>query len=121
MGLKKRRKTKTPKTTRENRLTKQFKRKIITTNKAQIPTKLPNTEATIADLKDKYLRQAAEFDNYRKRVLKEKSELIQNGGESVISSLLPIIDDFERALQNMKKSDDTAALKEGVELIFRSS
>ena len=76
-------------------------------------------EATIADLKDKYLRQAAEFDNYRKRVLKEKSELIQNGGESVISSLLPIIDDFERALQNMKKSDDTAALKEGVEVIFQ--
>lgn len=76
-------------------------------------------EATIADLKDKYLRQATEFDNYRKRVLKEKSELIQNGGESVISSLLPIIDDFERALQNMKKSDDTAALKEGVELIYQ--
>ncbi len=76
-------------------------------------------EATIADLKDKYLRQAAEFDNYRKRVLKEKSELIQNGGESVISSLLPIIDDFERALQNMKKSDDTAVLKEGVELIYQ--
>ena len=76
-------------------------------------------EATIADLKDKYLRQAAEFDNYRKRVLKEKSELIQNGGESVISSLLPIIDDFERALQNMKKSDDTAAIKEGVELIYQ--
>ena len=76
-------------------------------------------EATIADLKDKYLRQAEEFDNYRKRVLKEKSELIQNGGESVISSLLPIIDDFERALQNMKKSDDTAALKEGVELIYQ--
>ena len=76
-------------------------------------------EATIADLKDKYLRQAAEFDNYRKRVLKEKSELIQNGGESVISSLLPIIDDFERALQNMNKSDDTAALKEGVELIYQ--
>ena len=76
-------------------------------------------EATIADLKDKYLRQAAEFDNYRKRVLKEKSELIQNGGDSVISSLLPIIDDFERALQNMKKSDDTAALKEGVELIYQ--
>lgn len=76
-------------------------------------------KATIADLKDKYLRQAAEFDNYRKRVLKEKSELIQNGGESVISSLLPIIDDFERALQNMKKSDDTAALKEGVELIYQ--
>ena len=83
------------------------------------PDKTAEYEATIADLKDKYLRQAAEFDNYRKRVLKEKSELIQNGGESVISSLLPIIDDFERALQNMKKSDDTAALKEGVELIYQ--
>ena len=76
-------------------------------------------EAQIADLKDKYLRQAAEFDNYRKRVLKEKSELILNGGEKVISSLLPIIDDFERALQNMEKSEDQEALKKGVELIFQ--
>ena len=76
-------------------------------------------EAQIAELKDKYLRQAAEFDNYRKRVLKEKSELILNGGENVISSLLPIIDDFERALQNMEKSDDKEALKKGVELIYQ--
>ncbi len=76
-------------------------------------------KAQIADLKDKYLRQAAEFDNYRKRVLKEKSELIQNGGENVISSLLPIIDDFERALLNMKKSGDEEALKKGVELIYQ--
>lgn len=86
---------------------------------SQDTDKTAEYEATIADLKDKYLRQAAEFDNYRKRVLKEKSELIQNGGESVISSLLPVIDDFERALQNMEKSDDTAALKEGVELIYQ--
>ena len=76
-------------------------------------------EAQIAELKDKYLRQAAEFDNYRKRVLKEKSELILNGGENVISSLLPIIDDFERALQNMEKSEDQEALKKGVELIYQ--
>ena len=89
------------------------------TNQSTDTDKTAEYEATIADLKDKYLRQAAEFDNYRKRVLKEKSELIQNGGESVSSSLLPIIDDFERALQNMKKSDDTAALKEGVELIYQ--
>jgi len=76
-------------------------------------------EAQIAELKDKYLRQAAEFDNYRKRVLKEKSELILNGGEKVISSLLPIIDDFERALKNMEKSEDQKALKKGVELIYQ--
>lgn len=73
----------------------------------------------IAALKDKYLRQAAEFDNYRKRVIKEKSELILNGGESVINSLLPIIDDFERALKNIDKSDDKATLKKGVELIYQ--
>ena len=75
-------------------------------------------EAQIAELKDKYLRQAAEFDNYRKRVLKEKSELILNGGEKVITSLLPIIDDFERALQNLEKTEDQEALKKGVELIY---
>lgn len=76
-------------------------------------------EEQIAELKDKYLRQAAEFDNYRKRIIKEKSELILNGGENVINSLLPVIDDFERALVNMEKSEDTETLKTGVELIYQ--
>lgn len=76
-------------------------------------------EEQIAELKDKYLRQAAEFDNYRKRIIKEKSELILNGGENVINSLLPVIDDFERALANMEKSEDTETLKTGVELIYQ--
>lgn len=75
-------------------------------------------EEEIAKLKDKYLRQVAEFDNYRKRTLKEKVELIQNGGEKVLSALLPVLDDLDRALDNINKSDDVATLKEGVELII---
>ena len=64
-------------------------------------------------LKDKYVRQAAEFDNFRKRTLKEKDELRQNGHQKAVESILPIIDDFERALNNL--SDEA---KEGVELIY---
>lgn len=79
--------------------------------------KLARAQEEIATLKDKYLRQVAEFDNYRKRTLKEKTELILNGGEKVISALLPVLDDLERALQNMEKSEDVATLKEGVDLI----
>ena len=69
-------------------------------------------------VKDKYLRLVAEFDNYRKRTLKEKTELILNGGEKVLSTLLPILDDLDRASQNMETSDDVATLKEGVSLII---
>lgn len=89
---------------------------------AEEPTeedKIKQYEEQIAELKDKYLRQAAEFDNYRKRIIKEKSELILNGGENVINSLLPVIDDFERALANIDKSEDTETLKTGVELIYQ--
>lgn len=80
--------------------------------------KLEEAEAEIAQLKDKYLRQVAEFDNFRKRTLKEKSELILNGGEKVMSSLLPVLDDLERAMANMEKSTDVKTLKEGVDLII---
>ena len=72
----------------------------------------------MAELKDKYLRQVAEFDNYRKRTLKEKTELILNGGEKVLTALLPVLDDFERAQESFKKSSDVEALREGVTLIF---
>ena len=68
--------------------------------------------------KDKYLRLSAEFDNYRKRTMKEKAELVLNGGEKTISSILPVLDDFERALQNMEKTTDVNAGKEGVEIIY---
>ena len=67
--------------------------------------------------KDKYIRLVAEFDNYKKRTLKEKSELILNGSEKTISSILPILDDFERALSD--KTEDPIAIKEGFELIFK--
>ena len=79
--------------------------------------KLADAEAEIARLKDCYLRQAAEFDNYRKRTLKEKSELLLNGGEKVVSSLLPVLDDLERAMDSMEKSSDVETLRQGVELI----
>lgn len=72
----------------------------------------------IAELKDKYLRQVAEFDNYRKRTLKERAELILNGGEKVITTLLPVVDDMERAIENGKKTDNPAVLREGMELIY---
>ena len=85
---------------------------------AQEVAPLEKAQAEIADLKDKYLRSVAEFDNYRKRTLKERTELILNGGEKVISTLLPVLDDMERALQNGEKTDDPAVLREGMELIY---
>ena len=72
---------------------------------------LEDCKKQIEELKDKYLRQAAEFDNYRKRIIREKTELIQNGGENVINSLLPVIDDFERAIKNNEKAEDIETLK----------
>ena len=73
----------------------------------------------IASLKDKYLRQAAEFDNYRKRTLKERAELILNGGEKTITALLPVLDDMERAMQSGEKTDDPQVLREGMTLIYQ--
>lgn len=76
-------------------------------------------EEKIAAQQDQILRQAAEFDNYRKRTLKEKAELIKNGGEKAITAILPVIDDLERALQNMKSdNEEVTALRDGVELIY---
>lgn len=70
------------------------------------------------ELNDSHLRLRAEFDNYRKRTLREKTELIKNGGESALTNLLPVIDDFERALQNIRTAEDVEAVSEGVELIY---
>lgn len=72
----------------------------------------------IEEYKDKYLRAVAEFDNYRKRTLKEKAELILNGGEKTIVAILPVLDDMERALLSGAKTDDPAVLREGMELIY---
>ena len=75
-------------------------------------------QAEIEELKKQALYKAAEFDNYRKRTLKERAELILNGGEKVITTLLPVLDDMERALESGQKTDDPAVLREGMELIY---
>ncbi len=79
--------------------------------------KLAEAEEMIAKLKDQVLRQMAEFDNFRKRTIKEKTELILNGGQRVLESLLPVLDDLERAQENMAKATDVETLREGVDLI----
>ena len=76
-------------------------------------------EEELAQLKDSHLRLMAEYDNYRKRTFKEKTELIKNGGEKVITGLLPVMDDFQRALETIDKATGLSAVKEGVELIFQ--
>ena len=72
----------------------------------------------IEQLKDKYLRTAAEFDNYRKRTLKEKAELILNGSAKAVEAVLPAIDDMQRAIENGAKTEDPQVLREGMELIY---
>jgi len=79
----------------------------------------PTLEEKLADLNDKYLRKIAEFDNYRKRTMKEKAELILNGAERTVSAFLPVIDDMERAIDNATKTDDIEAVREGVNMIFQ--
>jgi hypothetical protein len=79
---------------------------------------LADAQKTIEEQHDKYLRLSAEFDNYRKRTMKEKAELIKNGGEKTISAILPILDDLERALNISETSDDVKAMREGIELIY---
>ena len=81
--------------------------------------KLAAAEEENAKLKDQLLRQIAEFDNYRKRTLKEKAELILNGGEKTLSSLLPILDDLERAEKNIQENTNIETLKEGLDLVFK--
>lgn len=82
-----------------------------------IEEQLEDAKAEIEAMNDKYLRLYAEFENYRKRTIKEKTELILNGGEKAITSILPVLDDMERALKNMQNADDVSAVLEGVELI----
>lgn len=80
---------------------------------------LQKAEEELESLKDKYLRTVAEFDNYRKRSLKEKTELVLNGGEKTITAILPVLDDMERAVANADKADSVKAQEEGWELIFK--
>jgi molecular chaperone GrpE len=71
----------------------------------------------LTEMQDKYIRLSAEFDNYRKRTLREKIELSKTGGESVIISLLPVVDDFDRAVISMRDTDNCEAIRQGLELI----
>lgn len=86
--------------------------------------KISDLEKTIAQSEDKFLRLQAEFDNYRKRTLKEKMELTKSAGENILINILPVIDDFERAIQSMEhaKEEDVkgkGAIKEGIDLIYK--
>ena len=85
---------------------------------AEEKSPLEQAQDEIAELKDKYLRSVAEFDNYRKRTLKERAELILNGGEKVLTAILPVVDDMERAIENGAKTDDPQVLREGMEIIY---
>lgn len=72
----------------------------------------------LAEINDKYLRLSAEFDNYRKRTLKERMELTRNAGEQILEKILPVMDNFERGLKSMDTAKDVPALREGVQLIY---
>lgn len=89
------------------------------TKEKTVEEQLEDAMKAVEEYKDKYLRQVAEFDNYRKRTIKEKAELILNGAEKTVVAVLPVLDDMERALANMDKFEDVSAVKEGVELIFQ--
>lgn len=86
-------------------------------DEAARPDALKELEGQIAEWKDKYLRLQAEFDNYRKRTLREKMELVETGGRDILLAMLPVRDDVERAVAAMAKSDDVERLREGVQLI----
>ena len=80
--------------------------------------RIAELEAQVAAQKDQYLRLYAEFDNYKKRTLKEKAELIQTAGKNVLEQMLPLIDDVERAMASVKNADSVDGVKEGVDLIY---
>ena len=80
---------------------------------------LEKAQAELAEMKNQLLYKAAEFENYRKRTLKERAELIRNGGEKGITAILPVLDDMERAISNGSKTEDPQVLREGMELIYQ--
>ena len=89
-----------------------------TTSQGESVETVETLKAELEALKDKYLRTVAEFDNYKKRTLKEKTELILNGSEKTVTTFLPILDDMERAIANASKATDITAVEEGWELIY---
>lgn len=89
------------------------------TGENELEKKISSLEADLAKEKKEYLFLMAEFDNFRKRTVKEKSDIIKNAAESVLKGLLPIVDDFERGLEASAKSDDPASVRQGMELIYQ--
>jgi len=97
--------------------TKKKKKRTVSKTK-KLETRIEELEHELETFKDKYLRLQAEFDNYRRRTLQEKADLIKNAGESTLLEILPILDDFERAITANKDSDDLEAIKDGINLIY---
>jgi molecular chaperone GrpE len=109
---------KKPKTgVKDNKAEKKHAEHVTSEDKAE--SKLSELEEKAREWHDKYLRLSAEFDNYRKRTLKEKAELMRLANEDLLKDILPVVDDFERGMDSMDKSQDVDALKEGVHLIHR--
>ena len=88
------------------------------THEEELEQELGKAQETIEEQKDKYLRLSAEFDNYRKRTLKDREDLLKNAAEKVLKGLLPIVDDFERGLQATKDAENAEGVREGMELIY---
>ncbi len=104
-------------TEKQEKNKKNTKKKKKADKTSELQKQLQELETKYNELNDKYLRLAAEFDNYKKRTLKEKSDLIKYGGEQVITNLLAILDDFERAYHSISTSNDLESIKEGILLI----
>jgi len=89
-----------------------------TTASDKVVPEVKVAEEKLAEMQDKYIRLSAEFDNYRKRTLREKMDLSRYAGENLLLSMLPIMDDFERALKHMDSTTDRVALKDGIDIIY---
>lgn len=119
--MKKEKETKVEETQKETQEVKQEAQETQTEaqeTETQEAEEINEWEKKYNNINDSYLRLMADFDNYRKRTIKEKADLIKNAGERIITDFLPIIDNFERALNSMKTAEDVEAVRQGVELIY---
>ncbi len=105
-------------TKKSTKTSKKEKKEEKNSEEKELQEKIETLEEQLNTLNDKYLRINAEFDNYRKRTLKEKMELTKTAGEHILSKLLPVIDNFERAISAMETAKDNAAIREGIDLIY---
>lgn len=117
---------KKPKHTDENPEVNEFNENIDSTQSSetteqaadQIVDEIEQMKQQLIDMNDKNLRLMAEFDNYRKRTLKERIDLIKTAGDKILADMLPLVDDFERGLKAMETSEDVQAVKDGIDLIY---